>query len=113
MLSAVLHGADRRGDVSHQIDLFRAADKILVNGLTDAVRMSYQHINRTIEAINPGLGRHIPLAQVAFSLRLQRILHLEFDIGAYYDLLRGIHCSSPRQRFEGRSIHTCTRKWVS
>ena len=107
MLSAVFHGADRRGDVSHQIDLLWAADKILVNGLTDSVRMTYQYINRTIEAINPGLGRHIPFAQVAFSLRLQRILHLEFDIGAYYDLLRGIHCCSPRQRCEGRSIHSC------
>ena len=34
--------------------------------------------------------------QVAFSLRFQHVLHFDFDIGADDNLLRGIHCSSPR-----------------
>ena len=92
----MLHRADRSGNVSHEIDLIGAANEVFVNRFADTIRVTHQYVDRAIQPINPGFRRYIAFLQVALSLRFQRVLHFDFDIGADDNLLRGIHCSSPR-----------------
>ena len=103
----MLHRADRSGNVSHEIDLIGAADEVFVNRFADTIRVTNQYVDRAIQPINPCFRRYKAFLQVTLSLRFQRVLHFDFNIGADDNLLRGIHCSSPRWRVEPRSIHIC------
>ena len=92
----MLHRANGSRYVSHEIDLIGTAYEVFVDGFADAIRMTDQYVDCAIQSIDTGFRRYVPLLQVALSLRFQRVLHFDFDIGADYNLLRGIHCSSPR-----------------
>ena len=90
MFAAVLHRANGGCDIRHQVNLVRPTGKVLVNRVADAVSVTHQNINGSVDPIDACLSRDVSFL-LARLLRFERVLHFDFGIGTDSNLLWGIH----------------------